>query len=255
MVAAAACAIALSLAAQASAATLRGTVVGAPANLGGRVSVPVLVRGASVSEISIPARRSVRTKNGRVTAVHLRIGDRVSAQVARVARRVRATSLRVGARGRSKSFLSLSRARAAALNRVTQAAGEVDKINSNPMSLLSPDDPAKSQDELRQQLMDVRYGINLLVADMRSDADGIDAAVKAIKAVSAHPAALIAQLTDTSSGERKAADALAAATAKLDQYINDVGGASSPSAGINEVGTVSDILHAVLELLRTPASS
>src|SRR5262249_34711819 len=161
--------------------------------------------------------------------------------------RVRAKRLRVGKRGKAKSFISLDRSRAAALNRVQQASDEVDKLNKNPMSLLSPDNPAKSEDELRAQLMDVRYGINELIADMRTDADGIDAAVTRIKAVSVRPAALIAQLTDTAAGERKAADALESATVKFDQYINDVGGAGSPSAGINEVGTVSDILHAVLE--------
>lgn len=245
MIGATACAIALALASQASAATLHGTVAGTPVKSGGRVSVPILL-GSARATVSVPRHDGIRTRHGAIAPDQLRIGDRVTATARR------ASVLHVGRRGHVKSFGALARARTAAASRVQQADRETAKLNANPLTLLDPATPAKSEADLRGQLTAVREGINSLIAEMRSDAGGLDAAAAEIEAVTAASASLVGGLKQAAAAERQAADRLDAATARLDTAIDGVGEPSSPSVGLNEVGTVSEVLSALLELLRGP---
>jgi hypothetical protein len=214
-----------------------------------------------VARLSVRASKGLRTKARSIEPGELRIGDRVHAAVTHVASSVRVTILRIAGRGAALPFARLTEARAAATKRVEQAARAVDQIKAGPMTLLDPATPAGSDDQLRAQLTQVRAGLNTLISDLRTTADGIEKAVATIQrqrpsdasrraAAERRQRSLLAGLTDTATGERTAADQLDAAVTRLDQAIIDVGGASTPSIGLNEVGTVSDVLHAVLELLR-----
>jgi hypothetical protein len=175
----------------------------------------------------------------------------------------RASILRIHKRGATPSFGALAKDRAAAATAVAQASQAVDQIKANPMTLLDPSKPAGSTEALRAQLEGVRSGLNSLIAAMRRNADGIVTAVAVIEngrpkdaarraAVARQQSSLVTSLTASATAARDGAAQLEQSTTQLDQAINDLGGASSPSIGINEVGTVSDVLHAVLELLRGP---
>ena len=268
MTSVAACAALCALPAAAPAATLSGTVVGQPKTAHGRVVVPVLLSaagaraaGGPVAKVSVPKAHGIRTKVKTISAGDLRIGDRVRTAVTHITTHERAVVLRVSRRGAALPFSRLSRSRSATATSVAQAIGAVDQLKANPMTLLNPATPATSNAALRAQLSEVRAGLNSLIADMRVSADGIDAAVATIErarpivparraAVAAQQKALLDGLTQAAAASRDAADQLEANVTKLDEAINAIGGASSPSIGINEVGTVSDVLHAVLELLR-----
>lgn len=254
----------------ASAATLHGTVVGEPKASKGRVVVPVLLSaagarsaGGPLAKVSVPVRKGIRTTARSLKSSELRIGDRVAAVVSRVRRTDRASVLRVRARGTAPSFAKLAQSRATAVVSVKNAISSVDQIKANPMTLLDPSKPAKSNEELRAQFLELRGGLNRLIADLRASAAGIESAITTIErgrpsdasrnaAVAAQQRGLLDSLASTGDGERTAATQLEAAVTQLEQYMNDIGGASAPSAGLNEVGTVSDVLHSVLELLRDP---
>ena len=218
---------------------------------------------AALAKVSVPARRGIRTATKSLKASELRIGDRVTAVVSRVSKRPRASVLRVGVRGKAPSFARLTKRLAAATTSVKNAISSVDQIKANPMTLLDPANPAKGNAELRAQFLEVRSGLNLLVSDLRASAAGTNAAITAITAaspsdarrkaaVAAEQAKLLSDLSQSADSSRIAATQLETAVTRLDESINAIGGASSPSVGINQVGTVSDILHAVLELLRDP---
>lgn len=206
----------------AHAATLTGTVAGAPAVSGKHLVVPLLVKGATVE---VTAARVV-SRTGKLAAGDLRLGDRVRAEIGRVAKgRARTRVLRVTARGQAPSFATLVERRADAQRLARSALERTSLLDLAGL-------PAGTPTQLRGELLGVRRELNLLISDLRARAR----ALEAFDAASANEG-------------RTAATDLDTAVARLDQIINDVGGLSAPAINAQIVGAASDVLHGVMDLL------
>ncbi|MCU1677365.1 MAG: hypothetical protein JWM93_2123 [Frankiales bacterium] len=270
-VAATACAACLA-SQSASAATLNGTVVGRPTTAAKNVVVPVLLSssgertaGAAVARVVVPSAGGIRTVNARIKPADLRVGDRVSATVARITTRPRSTILRVTRRAATPSFARMDSQRSTVTAGVTRALDATKRLTTDPMSVLDPANPAADNQALRDQLRAVRTDLNFLIADLRATADSLDATVALITAarpadparlavVTRRQAATLDTLTADATAGRDAAKALDDAVANLDETINAVGEPSAHPLPIETVTAASNILYAVLDLLRGPGA-
>lgn len=251
----------------AGAATLRGTVVGQPQAAGGSTVVPVLLSaasdratGASLAKVVVPA-SGVRASTGPIAPLALRIGDRVSATVTKITRRSHTRRLRVTRRGLTPTFRTTQSRRTALAAKVKRAQGAVAQLQRDPTSVLDPKHPAASNDELRGQLLSIRTDLNVLIDDVRTTGEALDATVAMITAVApADPAraralarrqapTLDALSTDAATA-RTTVVALDGAVGKLDETINDVGVPSAAPLPIETVTAASNVLAAVFDLLR-----
>ncbi len=260
------------LAAPASAATnIKGTVVGAPTSSRGLASVPVLLSvtsgrslrtNAAVVRVRVPAARGIRARTGVLAPGGLRIGDRVHARVGRLTSgSVRTSVLRISARGGAASFDRLKRSRLRAADQAAAAATAVGQLDATGSGVEGA--TADDASELRRQLMDLRYDLNVLIADMRILSEQITDAIARIErgrpadpsrrsAVARRQAPLIAELARTRDDLDRSRTDLEDAVTRLDRAILDVGGVSAPSLPIGTVGTVTDTVQLVLALLGKP---
>ncbi len=254
----------------AGAATLRGTVIGKPVSAGANTVVPVLLSAASdraaggaVARVVVP-RKGIRTATAILAPLGLRIGDRVSADVARVTVRPRTRVLRVTRRGLVPTFATTAKRRASITAKVRRAIAATEQLKRDPSSVLDPKNPATTNEQLRDQLLAVRTDLNFLIDDLRTTASALTATVAAITAVRpADPARRAAiekrqaRTLATLTGDAKTASdtvvAMDEAVGRLDETINAVGGVpSAEPLPIETTTTASNILNAVFDLLRGP---
>lgn len=271
VLAAVACAapLALTAAGPAAAATsIAGTVVGAPTTSGASATVPVLVSETSrqklrltspLLRVRVPSAGGIRAVTGRLAPGGLRIGDRARASVGAVRRGVASTKvLRVTQRGGSASFDRLAASRERARAQAQAAADAVARLDSTASGVVGA--PADTPEQLRGFLMDLRYDLNLLVADLLALGDQTTDAIARIErerptdparraAVARRQAPLIASLRDSRDQTATTRLALEDAVTRLDRAILDVGGVSAPSLPIGTVGTVSNVVQAVLAII------
>lgn len=258
--------------AAAGAATLDGTVVGRPVAAGHSLVVPVLLSavderaaGAALARVVVPRAGGLRTRTLHLAPGDLRIGDRVTAGVPRITTRPRARVLRITRRAATLSFSRIDARRAAATAGVQRAIGQTQRLLADPMSGLDPATPATTNADLRTQLRAVRTDLNLLIADLRANADAFDATVAQIVAgrpadparratAERREATIVSGLTADAAAGRTAATALDDAVAHLDETLNAVGDPSSTPLPVEGVTTVSTLLHQVLDLLRGPGA-
>lgn len=278
--AATACAalVALPAATPAAAATsVQGTVVGAPSVTGATATVPVLVSETSRTKlrvssplvrVRVPQARGIRATTGVLRPGGLRIGDRLRASIGRVRQGVGSTRvLRVTARGGTASFDRLDASRGRARTQAQAAADAVARLDSTASGVVGA--PAGTPEQLRGFLMDLRFDLNVLIADLRAIAEQTADAVARIErerpadarrraAVERRQAPLIAALKASQADVTTTRTALEDAVTRLDQAILDVGGVSAPAVPIGTVGTVSDVVQAVLAIigeLQVPTAS
>jgi len=269
MVCAAACAALVTLPATATAATgVQGTVVGAPSVKGATATVPVLVSETSrqklrvsspLVRIRVPQARGIRATTGVLKPGGLRIGDRLRASLGRVRSGAASTRvLRVTARGGAASFDRLEASRTRARTQAQAAAAAVARLDSTASGVVGA--PADTPEALRGFLMDLRFDLNLLIADLRAIAGQTDDAVARIErerptdparraAVERRQRPLISALRASATDVTDTRTALEEAVTRLDQAILDVGGVSAPSLPIGTVGTVSNVVQAVLAII------
>jgi hypothetical protein len=256
----------------AGAATLDATVIGRPTVAARSIVVPVLLSasgerraGAAVARVVVPRAGGIRTVFARIQPDGLRVGDRVTASVPRVSAHPRTRVLRVTRRAATPSFARIDSQRTTATAAVTRALAATRQLAGDPLSVLDPADPAATDQELRDQLRAVRTDLNLLIADLRLTADSLDATVALItaarpaeparlQAVTRRQAKTLASLTADAMAARTAATALDDAVGQLDETINAVGEPSAPPLPIETVTAVSNVLYAVLDILRGPGA-
>ncbi len=246
------------LPAGAQAATLRGTVVAEPA--AGRVPVLLGEGSRTAARLAKPLVRvragSVRTRNGRLAASALRLGDRVSFTPAR-GTASRTSVLRVQARGSAPTFAALAASRAATQASATKALASADDLLAGRV----PQDAPDGNEKLRRDLIALRTQVNLLIADLRSTGSGFGTTlgqIAAARPVDASRAAAVARLqapflagiTRSRDDALAAADDLDGAVGSLDERINAVGGDSGPSLPFGTTSTASDLIKGVLDVLR-----
>jgi phage-related minor tail protein len=144
---------------------------------------------------------------------------------------------------------------------VNRALAATQQLMRDPTSDLDPAHPAASNQELRDQLRAVRTELNLLIADLRTTADSLDATVALITAarpadparrqvVTRRQAKTLASLGAEATAARSAATALDDAVAQLDETINAVGDPSASPLPIETVTAAASVLYAVLDILR-----
>lgn len=244
-------------AAPAHAATLRGRILGQPHVHGSQATVPVLLDDASVRRldaravkamVTVPAGSGFRTvSTGRTTAGGTRLGDVVSARVGSLSAHGAATAryLKIERRSTAPSFAALGTRLRAARAGAGQALGDVARTAQAEQS--GPPDPGL----LRTSLLQVRYQLNLLIADLRQQADGIDQVVADLQGAPQDDStsALIQQLSAASSALRDAASNLDDAVAALDEFINSIGGAGTPPPSTGTADTVGAVLQAAQDVL------
>ncbi|MCW2999410.1 MAG: hypothetical protein JWN65_2959 [Solirubrobacterales bacterium] len=253
----------------AGAATLDGTVIGRPTVAARSVIVPVLLSaageraaGAAVARVVVPRAGGLRTAYARIQPADLRVGDRVRATVTGgITTRPRSTVLRVRRRAATPSFARMDRQHTAVTAGVNRALAATQQLMRDPTSVLDPAHPAASNQELRDQLRAVRTELNLLIADLRTTADSLDATVALITAarpadparrqvVTRRQAKTLASLGAEATAARSAAMALDDAVAQLDETINAVGDPSASPLPIETVTAAASVLYAVLDILR-----
>jgi hypothetical protein len=121
-----------------------------------------------------------------------------------------------------------------------------------------PDDLAR----LRTQLIDLRTNLNLVIADLRQTRTGLSDTIAAIErdrpsdparrdAVARQQEPLLAGLANVRDDADDSANLLEGAVAKVDEAINEVGTESAPSIPLQTTSAVTDVLYAVLDLLRS----
>jgi len=251
-----------------AATTIRGTVIGAPTSTAATATVPILLSVASgralhtraaVVRVRVPSRRGIRALSGVLAPGGLRIGDRVHAEVGRLRDGgVRTSTLRVSTRGGAASFDRLERSRTQARERAQAAAEAVARLDATGSGVQGATAPSPT--ELREQLMALRYDLNVLIADLRELGGQTTDAIARIErerpadakrnaVVTRRQAPLIAALNASRTELDEARKQLEDAVTRLDAAILDVGGASAPSVPIGTVGTVSDVVQAVLFIL------
>ncbi len=241
---------ALVVAGSADAATLRGTVVAPPATHGRTVVVPVLRADGRAIKAVLPASGAIRAPIGRLKATQLRFGDAVTLRGSRLTGlRPHARTLTVGKRGPTLTFAAISARRTAAIANVQKAADTVLALPQQTAQITAKTDVLPA--EVRAQLRDIRTDVNYTIADLRDQAGALEAVAAAAAPVQRGRAGYLDTLKAEAAGARTAADKLDESVGQLDEAINAVGPDSLfPSLPINAVGAVSDVLHAVLDLLR-----
>lgn len=267
--AATACAALLALPTAASGATtVRGTVVGEPTVSGTTATVPVLVgetgrRALRVAtplvRVRVPQARGIRASTGVLKPGGLRIGDRVRAALGRV-RDGRASTavLRVTARGGTASFDRLDASRSRARSQAQAAADAVARLDATASGVVGA--PAETPAQLRRFLLDLRYDLNVLVADLRASGQQTADAVARIErerpadarrraAVERRQRPLLDALRRSQGDLDRTRTALEDAVTRLDEAILDVGGVSAPSLPVGTVGTVSDLVQGILAII------
>lgn len=267
--AALACALLLLPTTAAQAATaVTGTVVGAPTVTAGTATVPVLVGERSrarlrvadpVVRVRVPRTGGIRARTGVLRPGGLRIGDRVRAALGRVRAGAAASRvLRVGTRGGVASFDRIEAARTRAREQAARAAQEIARLDATGSGVAALPDAAPGA--LRDALLGLRRDLELLIADLRVLAAQVEAVAGRIererpadparrRAVARRQAPLLAGLATTREGLVTARTGLEEAVTRLDTALLDVGGTSEPALPIGTVGTVSDVVQAVLFLL------
>jgi hypothetical protein len=237
------------LAAPASAATLSGTVVAPPAVHGKQAVVPLLSSAGKTLKVVLPAHGAIRAAIGRLAPDQLRYGDTVVVSGARLSGvRPHARILRVGKRGPTLTFRAIAARRKDTLTKVQAALDRVTTLAKTASQITGVADAEPA--DTRAKLLAVRTDVNYAISDLRDQATALDGVVAGAKPVERGKDTELAALGDTAATARKAADDLDTAVGGLDETINAVGGASAPPLPINLVGSVSDVLHQVLDLLR-----
>ena len=244
-------------AAPAHAATLRGRILGQPHVRGSSAAVPMLLDDASVRRfgarsvkaiVTVPARSGFRTATtGRTTAAGTRLGDVVVARVRSLSARgaARARYVKIERRSTAPSFAALRTHVRAAKAGADQALGEMARAAQAGQSDQQDSGP------LGTGLVLVRDELNLLIADLRSQADGIDQVISDLQAgpQDDSTSALIQQLSAASSALRDAAASLDDAVASLDELINSIGGAAGPSLPVGSADIAGALLQAAQDVL------
>jgi hypothetical protein len=264
--AAALAAIVLIAAAPAQGATLRGRILGRPQVHGMHARVPVLLDDASVRRLgarsveailTVPACSGFRTATtGRTHADRTRLGDVVSARVHALSAGGAAAAkyLKIERRSGAPAFADLMARLVASTGGARQALDEVSRIADAERT--GPQDPG----QLRTYLLRVRYHLNLLIADLRRQADGIgkviadvrggresDGARRDAAARSEEP--LLDRLGKAGSAAGASANRLEDAVAGLDEFINSIGGLRGPSLPAGGTGVVVDLLATAEQVL------
>lgn len=235
--------------APAQSATLRGTVVAPPAVHGTSAVVPVVATSGRTVKVVVP-RGAIRSRAGRIAAADLRFGDRVTASGARgAASRPHARALRVTRRGTTASFGRIAKRRAATVTKVKAAIDTIAALPQQTSQITGAQGALPA--DVRDRLQAVRTDVNLAIADLRDQAVALEGAATGAAGTARGSDAYLATLRGQAGDARKVADAMDVAVGRLDEAINDVGGESAPPAvPISGVGSVSEILHDVLDLLR-----
>jgi hypothetical protein len=232
-------------AAPAGAATVNGRILGRPQIDGVHALMPVLLADGAGVMLTVPAMSGFRTvTTGRTSADRTRLGDAVSATVRAVrGGRASAKYLKITKRSAAPAFGDLDASLASSSEGVKQAAAEVAAITAAEAS--GPQDPAK----LRGDLLTLRYRLNLLIAGLRSQADGMDHVKQTLSGLpKADP--LSGQLTGAVTGARSAATKLEEGVTGLDEFINSIGGTGGgplPVGGVGEIGQILTTAEQILD--------
>jgi len=254
---------------KAEATTLaRAIVVGTPTLSATSAWVPVLLSEGTrarlrqsdpVIRIRVPRARGIRARAGVIAPGGLRIGDRVSAALGPVRAGVARTAImRVTTRGGVASFDRLKRSRTRALQQAAGARDEVAKLDASGSGVQGA--PAGSSVELRAHLEQLRHDLNVLVADLRATEGQITDAIARIErerpaaparrdATARRQRPVIDALRASRDEAARARLALEAAVTRLDAALLDVGGTSDPALPVGTVGTVTDVVQAVLAIV------
>jgi hypothetical protein len=242
----------------AGAATLRGRILAQPQVHGTRATVPVLLDAASMRAlgarsaqalVTVPAASGFRTATtGRSAPDRTGLGDLVSARVGGLrGRAARAPYLRIERRSSAPSFGDLEARLAASSAGAQQALTEVRRIalaeQSGPQEQTAPS-------QLRMYLLGVRYQLNLLIDELRSQATGISAVVADVRgSAPASADVLLDRLTKTGAAARWAARTLEDGVAGLDEFINSIGGLGPTSLPVGTTTTIGQVVQTVLGVL------
>jgi hypothetical protein len=236
--------VGLTAPAGAQAVTLHGRILGEPQLRGAHARVPLLLSNGSEAVVTVPARSGFRTvANGRTSAPRTRLGDTVTARVRSLrGGRAKARYLAIVARSAAPAFGDLRARLAASSAGARRAVAEVARLASTDVG------QSKDPGPLRLSLLQVRYQLNLLIADLRRQVGGFE---KVASDVSGLPkgGALAGQLQDASGGARAAATKLENGVTGLDELINAIGAASSEPLPVGTVSEVSQVLTAALQIL------
>lgn len=251
-----------------AATTVAGTVVGEPTVKGATATVPVLVTETSrkklrvsspLVRVRVPQARGIRATTGILKPGGLRIGDRLRASLGRVRSGAASTKvLRVRTRGGTASFDRLAASRSRARTQAQAAADAVARLDGTGSGVVGA--PASTPEQLRGFLMDLRYDLNVLIADLRATAEQTAGAIARIErerptdarrraAVERRQAPLVAALRASGQEVTTTRTALEDAVTRLDEAILDVGGVSAPALPIGTVGTVTDVVQTVLAII------
>jgi len=230
----------------AGAATLRGRILGVPQVSGAHARVPVLLSSGAQAVLTVPAKSGFRTASrGRTSAPRTRLGDVVKARVRAVARgAAKARYLVIVTRSAAPAFGDLAARLAASSAGTRQAATEVARLAAAGASGTGSQDPGV----LRLYLLQVRYVLNVLIADLRTQAGGFD---KVAGDVSSLPRGdeLAGRLKDTAGAARGAATKLEDGVTGLDEVINAIGGSSGDPLPVGTVSEVAQVLTAAQQVL------
>jgi hypothetical protein len=230
-------------AAPAGAATLHGRILGRPQLAGTHARVPLLLDDGTEAVVTVPARSGFRTvTTGRSSADRTRLGDAVTARVRRLLRgRGQAKYLKIVKRSAAPAFADLDARLGASSAGVKRAVAEIGRISAAEAT--GPQDHAA----LRHHLLDLRYQLNLLIADLRGQADGMDRVRGDLDGVR-RAEELVGQLRAAAGGMRSAAGKLEHGVTGLDEFINAIGGSGAPLP-VGSASTVGAVLDLALQVL------
>jgi hypothetical protein len=214
----------------AGAMTLHGRILGQPQVHGAHARVPILLSSGRIAVLAVPAKSGFRTvASGRTSAPATRLGDVVRARVGALrAGAGRARYLAIVQRSPAPTFADLAARLSASSDGAKTALEEVGRIAKAEKD--GPQDPA----QLRLFLLDLRYKLNVLIADLRRQAAGMEKAAGDVRG----SGDLVDQLDKASRGARSAARDLENGVAGLDEFINSLGalnGAGLPAGGADVV--------------------
>jgi len=239
-------ALVLILASTAQATTLRGRILGRPQVSGAHARVPVVLDERSVralhatgveAVLTVPAKSGFRSADrGRGAPERTRLGDVVSARVRGLSGgAAQAKYLKIEKRSAAPSFADLAARLDASSAGAKRALEEVGRITAAEQS--GPQDPA----QLRTFLLAVRYQLNLLIADLRTERDGLRSVAAGVREL---PGAgeLQDRLGTAADAAGSSAQKLEDGVAGLDEFINSIGGSSGAALPIGSVSTVGALL-------------
>jgi hypothetical protein len=223
-----------------AAVTVHGRILGRPAVSSVHARVPVLLDDGRQLVLRVPARTGFRTPDrGRTRPDRTRLGDAITARV-RTLRGGRASAayLRIDRRSAAPPFGELAEGLKRSSDGVRRAGDEVTRLaTTTPAPGTTPPDPGP----LRLFLLQVRYSLNLLIADLRDQAGGMTKVADDVKALP-RAEALGRRLRRAGHAARTAAQRLEDGVTGLDEVINSIGGLSGSSL---PVGTTSAVGQAV----------